>query len=295
MLRSMTAYGRAALTAPLGHFTVELSSVNRRYLEINCHCPPELLSFDVEIKKWIALAVTRGFITVKLTLQFAKSTAVTLRPNLALARQMKDAWDEIAQDLELQQERGFKLEMLTDVEQIFLQENDVSIEDELHDVLHQLFLRALEQLVVMKETEGVALWEDISGRLDIIRTVLREIELLAPETVVRLQRKLLDRLEALLPGRIENEERVLREICVYAEKADIAEEISRLKSHLDQFVDLIDALEVGVGKKLDFLVQEMNREINTISSKCSELKISQQVITVKSELERIREQIQNVE
>lgn len=295
MLRSMTAYGRAALAVPLGHFAVELSSVNRRYLEINCHCPPELLSFEVDIKKWIAVAITRGFITVKLSLRFAESTAVTIKPNLALARQLKDAWEEIALDLELPKDKGFKLSMLKDVEQIFLQESDAKVEGELRQVLHQLFLQAIEQLVIMKETEGLALWEDISGRLEIIRTVLKEIVLLAPETVKRLESKLLDRLEELLPGRIENEERVLREICVYAEKADIAEEVSRLKSHLEQFVDHIDALEVGVGKKLDFLVQEMNREVNTIGSKCSELKISQHVITIKSELERIREQIQNVE
>ncbi len=295
MLRSMTAYGRAALAVPLGHFVVELSSVNRRHLEIICHCPPELLSFDVDLKKWIAAAVSRGAINVKLFVQLTKSSVVTLKPNLVLARQLKDAWDAISQDLELPKENGFKLEMLADVEQIILQESDVSIKEELRDVLHQLFHQALEHLIIMKDVEGMALWDDISEHLEIIQTVIKEIEIIAPETVKRLHNKLRERLEEVVPGCMENEERILREICIYAEKADISEELARLKSHLDQFRDLIDDTEVRVGKTLDFIVQEMNREINTIGSKSSELKISQHVITVKTELDRIREQIQNVE
>jgi uncharacterized protein (TIGR00255 family) len=291
----MTAYGRAALAVPLGHFAVELSSVNRRHLEINCHCPPELLSFDVDFKKWIAAAVSRGAINVKLSLQLTKSSVVTLKPNLVLARQLKDAWDAISLDLELPKENGFKLEMIADVEQIILQESDVGIREELRNVLHQLFHQALEQLVIMKDVEGMALWDDISERLEIIHDVIKEIELIAPETVKRLHNKLRERLEEVVPGVMENEERILREICIYAEKADISEELARLKSHLDQFRNLIDDTEVRVGKTLDFLVQEMNREMNTIGSKSSELKISQHVIAAKTELERIREQIQNVE
>lgn len=295
MLRSMTAYGRATLASPLGHFVLELSSVNRRYLEIICNCPPEFLCFEGDFRKWIGEALSRGAISVKLTVEFAQSSIVTLRPNLVLARQFKDAWDQISSDLELPHDRGFNLEMLKDVDQIILQETNQKIETELQSILRQLFLQGLEKLLIMKETEGTILWEDISQRLDSIHPALHEIEILAPETVKRLQCKLQDKLEELLPGHIENEERILREICVFAEKADISEEIARLRSHLKQFVDLIDALDVRVGKTLDFLLQEMNREINTIGSKCSELKISQQVVFVKNELERIREQIQNVE
>ena len=276
-----------------GHFTVELSSVNRRHLEINCHCPPELLSFDVDFKKWIAAAVSRGAINVKLSIQLTESSVVTLKPNLVLARQLKGAWDAISQDLGM--ENGFKLEMIAEVEQIILQESDVSIKEELREVLHQLFHEALEQLVAMKDLEGKTLWNEISGHLETIRSVIPEIELLAPEAVKRLQNKLRERIEEAVPGVIDNEDRILREICIYAKNVDITEELARLKSHLDQFRDLLNDKEVRVGKTLDFLVRELNREINTIGSKCSELKISQHVITIKTELERIREQIQNVE
>lgn len=295
MLKSMTAYGRATVVVPLGHFTVELYSVNRRHLEINNCFPPEFLCFDADIKRWIASAISRGFITAKLSAQFEKATPVTPRPNLALARQLKQAWEEISTDLILPEEHGFKLEMLTDVEQIILYESNPSLEEEFRNILQQVILQALEQLVRMKETEGLALKNDISGRLEKIQAAVDEIALLAPGVAKRFQIELQKRLEELLPGKIENEERILRELCIYAEKVDVSEELTRLKSHVKQFAGLIDHPSVSVGKTLDFLVQEMNREVNTVGSKAAELKISQLVIVVKSELERIREQIQNIE
>ncbi len=291
----MTACGRATLRVPLGHFTVELYSVNRRHLEINNCFPQEFLCFDVDLKKWIASAVSRGFVTAKLVAQFDKETPVKFRPNFALARQMKEAWDEIADDLQLPPECGFKLEMLKDIEQIILFEDNSSVIEAFREVLYEVVHSALQRLVEMKETEGLALSEDILTRLKNITAVIEEITVLTPGAPKRYQAELQKRLEELLPGRIENEERILRELCIYAEKLDVSEELTRLKSHAAQFASLIQAASTSAGKTLEFLVQEMNREINTVGSKASELKISQLVIVIKSELERIREQIQNVE
>lgn len=295
MLRSMTACGRATLAVPLGHFTVELYSVNRRHLEINNCFPQEFLCFDADLKRWIASAVSRGFVTAKLVAQFKKETPVTLRPNLALARQLKGAWEEIARELNLPLEKGFKLEMLSGVEQMILVEDNPDILNDFRDILREVVHIALDQLVEMKEIEGMVLSQDILARLENIKVAVDEIALLALDAPKRYQDELKKRLEELLPGRIENEERILRELCIYAEKLDVSEELTRLKSHVDQFVNLVKAPNVSVGKTLEFLVQELNREINTIGSKASELKISQLVIVVKSELERIREQIQNIE
>lgn len=296
MLKSMTAYGRASLAVPLGHFSVEVSSVNRRYLEVNNNLPSELLSYDAEIKKWIALKISRGTVSVKLAAQFEKEAVVTPKPNLLLARQLKSAWDEIAADLGLSSECGFKLEMLSSIDQIIVYEKNTYIESSLREVLHQLIHDALEKLIFMKEVEGAALWDDIAKRLQKIQDAVVEIAALAPESAKRYYTKFKERFEELLPKNSENEDRLLRELCIYAEKVDVSEEITRLKSHLEQFTDLVnDSSNMNLGKTLDFLVQEMNREINTVASKASELKISQLVIVVKSELERIREQIQNVE
>lgn len=295
MLKSMTAYGRATLVVPLGQFTAELYSVNRRYLEINNFYPKDFLCFDADIKSWIAAEVSRGSITVKLSAQFETATPLTIKPNLALARQLKNAWDQIAIDLMLPPERGFKLEMLQDVEQVLLFESNPDLQDQFKAVLKQVIKQALEKLVKMKENEGLALSQDILARLDTIKESINELDHLAPHAANRFQQELQLRIEELLPGRIENEERILREICIYAEKVDISEELTRLRSHLKQFADLIKSSIGSVGKTLDFLVQEMNREINTIGSKASELKISQIVVSIKSELERIREQVQNIE
>lgn len=295
MLRSMTACGRATLAVPLGHFTVELYSVNRRHLEINNCFPQEFLCFDADLKRWIASAISRGFVTAKLVAQFDKETPITLRPNLALARQLKKAWEEIAFELDLPPEKGFKLEMLSSVEQMILFEDNPDLLEDFRVVLQEVVKAALDQLVTMKEIEGIALSQDILNRLENIKNAVIEITHLAPGAPQRYREELKKRLEEILPGRIENEERILRELCIYAEKLDVSEELTRLKSHVDQFTNLVMAPSVSVGKTLEFLVQEINREINTVGSKASELKISQLVIVVKSELERIREQIQNIE
>lgn len=295
MLKSMTAYGYAVLTVPLGRFTVELSSVNRRYLEVNNCFPQEFLCFDADLRRWIGSTISRGLITAKLTIQFEKETSVSIKPNLALARQYKNAWDEISKDLRLPPEQGFRLDMLKDVEQIILFEENSPQVEALRDILHEVVHKALENLIEMKEIEGFALSQDILLRLKNIHSAVDEIAGLAQEAPKRHQNELKKRLEELLPGRIDNEERILRELCMYAEKLDMTEELIRLNSHVAQFTDLVQTTTGSVGKTLEFFVQEMNRETNTIGSKAAELKISQLVIAIKSELEKIREQIQNIE
>lgn len=291
----MTAYGRATLAVSLGHFTVELYSVNRRHLEINNCFPPEFLCFDADLRRWIGSAISRGFITAKLVAQFDKEAPLILRPNLALARRLKEAWEKIALELDLPLERGFKLEMLADVDQIILFEDNPSLLEEFRDILSEVVHEALKRLIEMKEIEGAALSEDIIKRLKVIKDSVDEIARLTPDAPKRTREELRKRLEEILPGRVENEERILRELCIYAEKLDVSEELTRLKSHINQSMELIDNPTISVGKTLEFLVQEMNREINTVSSKSSDLKISQAVIVVKSELEKIKEQIQNVD
>lgn len=294
MLKSMTAYGRGVFTAPIGQFVIEIQSVNRKHLEIHVALPRELSQFDIELKKWLASYVARGQVSVKVSAAFHGPVPFVVRPNLPLAHQLKEAWMQIA--TELQVDKGmFNLALLKGTEGLLSFEENREEEENYRDALKQAFEKAIKGFLHMKVQEGEVLQNDMIDRLEKMRQVMLIIESKTPLATTRQREKLMARLEEILPGRIENEERILREVALFAEKIDITEEIVRFNSHLKHFNELIQSEEQSVGKTLEFLVQELNREVNTIGSKSSELEIAQAVIDIKSELERIREQIQNIE
>jgi len=290
----MTAYGRGIFNGPIGQFVVEIQSVNRKHLEIQAILPRELSHFDVELKKWLAAFVTRGQVTVKVYAAFQGPVPFVVRPNLPLARQIKEAWDQIAHELEIG-EGMFNLALLKGTEGLLSFEEIREEEETYRHFLKQAFEQAAKGFLQMKEQEGSVLQNDILNRLKKMRQEMQIIEQKTPFATIRYREKLMARLEEILPGRIENEERLLREVALYAEKIDITEEIVRFRCHLTHFEELIHSEEPSIGKTLEFLVQELNREANTIGSKSSELEIARAVIEIKSELERIREQIQNIE
>lgn len=289
----MTAYGRACVSSHLGRFVAEIQSVNRKHLEINTFIPKELNRFDPDIKNWIASQVFRGSINVKIIVAFEKESPLVVTPNLPLARQIKKAYDMIAEELGI--ENGFKLSMFANEQGVLLYDEDIKDEEKYRDSLKQVIESALGDLVEMKKREGAILQKDIADRLQDLHKLIRFIADKAPGATERYRQKLKERLEEVLPGHIENEEKILREISIFAEKVDISEEITRFNSHLLQFENTMDKASGGVGKTLEFLVQELNREVNTIGSKASDIEVSKRVIEIKSELERIREQIQNIE
>ncbi len=293
MLKSMTAYSRASLETSLGRFSVEIQSVNRKHLEVTTYLPGELLRFDGEIKKWIGKAIARGQVTVRIFIRSDRETPISVRPNLPLIRQIKSAWDEIAKDLQM--EEKFDLELLQGQEGVLLFNAEFKDEESYRKTLQEVVALALQKLIVMKGHEGKELHDDIAMRLKNLEKAIEQIEQKAPDATAKYRQKMLLKIEELLPGLVDNEERVMREVCLFAERVDIAEEITRFKSHLKQFNTLLDSETEGVGKTIEFLVQEVNREANTIGSKASDAEVTRFVIDIKSELERIREQIQNVE
>lgn len=299
MFKSMTAYGRAHLHSPLGRFSVELQGVNRKHLEINTFLPNELLRYDGDIKKWITAVVTRGQINVKISVVFDRESPLVVTPNLALARQIKSAWDKIGQDLEIDIGSDDLLNILARSEGLLLYDEDNHEEELYRKVLHEVIDQALKPFIAMKVFEGQQLYDDISKRFTILGRLIQEIAVKAPGATERFRQRLMERLNEVMGASIENEERLMREVCVYAEKIDIAEELTRFQSHLQQANKLMrngGGLEQsGVGKPLEFLIQELNREINTIGSKSSDVDIARWVVEIKTELERIREQIQNIE
>jgi len=293
MLKSMTAYARASLKKSIGQFVVEIQSVNRKFLEINSALPHELLRFDGEIKKWIGESISRGQINVRLFVDFAHSSPITVRPNLPLTRQIKLAWDKIAEDLNIP--ANFSLNLLKDEKGVLLFNEEFDDEEVYHVAIKETVDSALHELMKMKLTEGKELLKDIKSRHEKLANSIEQIELLAYDATAKYRERLINKINEVVPGFIENEERVLREVCLFAEKVDIAEEITRYKSHLKQFSDLLNSDSGTIGKTLEFLVQEINRETNTIGSKASNVEVSRLVIEIKTELERIREQIHNVE
>ncbi len=295
----MTAYGRASQVSAVGRLTVELQCVNRKHLEISTFLPKELLRYDADIKKWIAAAVGRGLVNVKLNVVFDRISPLVVTPNLALARQIKVAWQELAQDLDVALSEDSLLKILSREDNILLYDEDIHDEDKYRQALHEVIAQALRNLMAMKTAEGNVLYQDIAQRFAKLAEWIKEIAVKAQGATGRYRQRLLERLQEVLQASLENEERVLREVCVYAEKIDIAEELTRFDSHLQQVNELLrvdrQAGNQGVGKTLEFLVQELNRETNTIGSKSADVEVSHLVIEIKSELERIREQIQNIE
>lgn len=294
MLKSMTAYGRGTINLPIGQFVVEIQSVNRKHLEIQAILPRELSQFDVELKKWVSLHVGRGQLTLKVYVTYHGPAPFIVKPNLSLAHQLKEAWDQIATDLNVK-EYNFDLSLLSRTEGLLSFEENRDEEENYRQALKQAFDEAFKGFLQMKSLEGAVLQKDILQRLKKMGHAMKAIEEKAPFATSRYREKLMARLEEVLPGRIENEDRILKEVALFAEKIDIAEEITRFNCHLTQFEELMASKEISVGKTLEFLLQELNRETNTIGSKSSELEIARAVIEIKSELERIREQIQNIE
>lgn len=291
----MTAYGRASTISSIGHFIVEIQSVNRKHLEINTFLPKELLRFDADIKKWIGAQVGRGQINVKISVTFDRVSPLVITPNIPLAKQFKAAWDAIALELQLPTDKGFKLSMIADQQGLLLYNEDVKDEELYREALHQAVSEALNHLIAMKQREGQALYQDINARFEKMVPIINEIAIKSPGATEKYRQRLLERIQEVLSGTIEHEERLLREVCLFAEKIDIAEELTRFNSHLEQVSALIRSEAPAIGKTLEFLIQELNREINTISSKSSDIEVTRGAVEIKSELERIREQIQNIE
>lgn len=290
----MTAYGKSAQNTPIGRITVEIHSVNRKHLEVVTFFSKELLRYETLIKNIISEEVSRGAVQVKIHIAFDQVSPIKIVPNLPLVKQLKDAWNAIAKELGV--EKGFDLSLL-----LHKENNLFTYEEEQHD--EGLFSLALTQAVKaalipyqkMKGIEGIALYKDIDHRLTLMRKALDEIKKRAEGSTERQRNKLIEKLKEFSTLTADHEDRLLREVILYAERVDISEEITRFESHLVQFKNMLDSNKNGVGKTLEFLVQEFLRETNTIGSKALDVEITKQVIEIKSELEKVREQLQNVE
>lgn len=294
MVRSMTGYGRAEAILDGQKMVVEIKSLNHRFLEISLRIPASLSALEMEIKKKIAEPLLRGKIdaTIRRDVQGSAENSHPLALNLPLAQNYYNLLTQLKQSLGLKDD--IRMEMITAQKDIFLPVESFQDIMALWQKLAMVLDEALAGLVDMRQREGEILVRDLSARLDLMALLLNGIEAKTPRVVLEYHKRLTDRVREMTSGLIIDEARLSQEIAIFAEKSDITEEIVRFRSHLGQFQEMLDS-DDAIGRKVDFLIQEMNREVNTIGSKSSDADISKQVIEIKSELARLREQVQNLE
>ena len=288
-MQSMTGYGRAESISEFGRILIELKGVNHKYLEINIKLPRRYFFLEDKIKKIVQSKVFRGKIDLFVTIEESANKSIKLNEALVYEyfKELKKIGEALKIDSEIEIE---DLLMLPDIFKITEPEID---EDAIWQHLLSPLNEALGKFVAMRWEEGNRLKEDIAAKISFIRNIVGEIEKRAPELPKEYREKLLKKLNDWSSLEIP-EERILQEVLLYTDRVSIDEEITRLKSHLTAFIEVVN--DVGpVGKKLDFLLQEMFRETNTIGSKANDLFISGKVVILKSELEKIREQVQNIE
>lgn len=294
MIRSMTGYGRAEAVLAGRKFAIEMKSVNHRYLEISLRLPGMLMPLDNEIKKRIGERFSRGRIeaTVRVDSNGNAEDSGRLALNLPLARNYHGLLCQLKKELQLGDD--ISLAMMTGLRDVFVPTESVQDPAVLWEGLSKALDEAMGTLTEMREKEGESLQRDLTARLFLIDAVLEAIAGRAPQVICEYQKRLGERIRELTGGVTLDESRLLQEVAILAEKSDITEEIVRFRSHIGQFTDLLTSGDSS-GRKIDFLIQEMGREINTIGSKSGDAGISRNVIEIKSELAKLREQVQNIE
>ena len=291
MIKSMTGYGKSNMSKNLREYQVEIKSVNHRYLDVSIKMPRSLSYLEEEIKKVVSTKVTRGKIDVFITFNNNSLEGRDIKINTEIARmyikELRDLADSegIVADIPVTE-----ISKLPDVLTIQNNQDDETIKNELLEVSS----KAIDNLVDMRKVEGEKIAQDLLIRIQDIKKKVKKISSLSTGLIEEYVVKLNTRIKDLLQDQEIDEARLAQEVVIYADKCSIEEEVTRLNSHIYQFRELLNSNE-AMGKKLDFMIQEMNRETNTIGSKANNLEITNEVINMKTQLENIREQVQNIE
>lgn len=292
MIRSMTGFGRAEATVGGKLITVELKSVNHRYFEFNCRTSRGYAFLEEKLKSYLSTRVSRGKVDMFVSITSVEDSDVEVVVNHSLAAGYAKAFAELSDTYKVENDlTSGVLARLPDVLTVHkVQEN----EDEIFDLVQPVAAEAVDKFIAMREVEGKRLADDVMGRAKTILDIVSLIEERSPETVKEYEKRLYDRISELLESTTIDQQRILTEAAIFADKVAVAEETVRLRSHFDQMDSIMKSNE-AVGRKLDFIMQEMNREANTIGSKVTDAELAHRVVDIKAELEKIREQIQNIE
>ncbi len=292
MIKSMTGYGKGEASRNDIFLKVEVKSVNHRYGDVTVKLPRTLMALEAEVRKQVAARLKRGRIDVYVHLEFGSETDKVPVLNRTLAQHYLQLLEEMERTLELS--GGVSVELLASQKDVIvLKEAEVAV-DEIRYCLESALENALSAVEKMRLAEGEATCVDMQERLKILDNLLGRAASRAPAVPEEWRLKLEDRLSRLEQGMEWDSQRLAQELALFADRCDISEELSRFRSHLQQFEELFEASE-PVGRQMDFLLQELNRETNTMGSKSSDVELTRQVIAIKAELEKIREQVQNIE
>lgn len=292
MIRSMTGYGRASDIIDGMSVTVEIKSVNHRYFEFSSRTPRAYGFLDERIKSYVQSRVSRGKVECYVQIESLEEADVEVHLNASLAEGYLRAFRELSERFGLDNDvRVSTISRFSDLFSIHKAEAD---EERIWNAVCAVLESAVTRFIEMREREGDRLREDVLSRVKTILSHVDYIESRSPETVREYNEKLLQRMQTVLDGVQVDEQRILTEAAIYADKVAVAEETVRLRSHLDQLQEFFETGD-AIGRKMDFLVQEINREANTIGSKAQDVQIARHVIDIKAEVEKIREQIQNIE
>lgn len=292
MIRSMTGFGRCEDTINGYDIVVEIKSVNHRYFEFSSRISRGYGFLDEKLKSYLQSRVSRGKIDVYVSIETLEDTDAQVLVNHSLAAGYVSALRELAERYHLRDDISVSsVSKYTDIFTIHKAPED---EEAIWNSVKSVADRAIDALIHMRETEGARLKADVLQRTETILQIVGQIEERSPQTVIEYQKKLEQRMAEMLSDANVEQQRILTEAAIFSDKIAVAEETVRLRSHFEQCLKMLNSDE-AIGRKLDFIVQEMNREANTIGSKCVDSQIAYMVVDIKAEIEKIREQIQNIE
>lgn len=292
LLRSMTGFGRNEATVQGRHMIVEIKSVNHKFFEFSLRISKGFGFLEDKLKSYVQSRVSRGKVDMYVHIENLEDSDVQVLVNHSLAQGYMTAFQELKERYSIPGEPS--LELLTRSSDIFSIHRQPEDEDAVFQAVTTVLTPAVDSFIAMREAEGARLYSDIMSRAETIVSLVDKIEKRSPETVNEYRLRLENKLREVLEDRNIDEQRILTEAAIFADKVAVAEETVRLKSHFGQLRSFASSRE-PIGRKMDFLVQEMNREANTIGSKASDPEIAYMVVDIKSEIEKIREQIQNIE
>lgn len=292
MTKSMTGYGRAQKILGGRDILVEIRSVNHRYYEYSSRIPRAYGYIDEKLKSLLKTSVSRGKVEVSVTINNIEARESEISINKAVAEGYINALRSVSGELGLKDD--LVLSKLIKLPEIFVVQKAPDNQEEIWADISEVASEALQKFVEMRQVEGEKLKEDIVSKADYILEMVSKVEELSPVTVENYRNRLYQKISEVLEGKDIDEQRILTEAAIFAEKIAVDEETVRLHSHVSQLKNIFTSDE-PVGRKLDFIVQEMNREVNTIGSKAQDLNITRLVVDMKAEIEKIREQIQNIE
>lgn len=292
MLKSMTGFGRAAKEIDGYVISVELKSVNHRYFEFNCRLPRQYGFAEEKLKSYINSRVSRGKVDCYLGIEALNSDNAEVAVNHTLASAYLKALKEIGDTYSLKEDYGAA--SIAKFPEVLVVKKAEEDEEKVWSYIKEVTDEAINKFVAMRETEGAKMKADVDSRAAYILDCVKFIEERSPQTVKEYNDKLVARVHEIIGDASLDESRIIQEVAIYADKVAVAEETVRLRSHIEQLATFLNS-EEPIGRKMDFLVQEMNREANTIGSKASDVSIARKVVDIKAEIEKIREQIQNIE